>query len=120
MNSQEIISKADRYYLHTYNRFPIVLDHGEGVYLYDKDGNVKFIYAKDINSDDWSEVEYRFYLDKKGVIKTTVKRKKQGEENFTLEYDGKTGGYSKVLATYKGKASAYRNLFKAIDNSALY
>ncbi len=38
MNSQEIISKADRYYLHTYNRFPIVLDHGEGVYLYDKDG----------------------------------------------------------------------------------
>ncbi|MBR4588763.1 MAG: aspartate aminotransferase family protein [Lachnospiraceae bacterium] len=38
MNSQEIIAKADRYYLHTYNRFPIVLDHGEGVYLYDKDG----------------------------------------------------------------------------------
>ena len=89
-------------------------------YLYDKDGNVKFIYAKDINSDDWSEVEYRFYLDKKGVIKTTVKRKKQGEENFTLEYDGKTGRYSKAFATYKGKASAYRNLFKAIDNSALY
>ena len=89
-------------------------------YLYDKDGNVKFIYAKDINSDDWSEVEYRFYLDKKGVIKTTVKRKKQGEENFTLEYDGKMGGYSKAFATYKGKASAYRNLFKAIDNSALY
>ena len=38
MNSQEIIAKADQYYLHTYNRFPIVLDHGEGVYLYDKDG----------------------------------------------------------------------------------
>ena len=22
----------------TYNRFPVVLDHGEGVYLYDTDG----------------------------------------------------------------------------------
>ena len=25
--------------VHTYNRFPVVLDHGEGVYLYDVDGN---------------------------------------------------------------------------------
>ncbi len=25
-------------YLHTYNRFPVVFDHGEGVYLYDTDG----------------------------------------------------------------------------------
>ena len=24
--------------LHTYNRFPVVLDHGEGVYLYDTEG----------------------------------------------------------------------------------
>ena len=24
--------------VHTYNRFPVVLDHGEGVYLYDTDG----------------------------------------------------------------------------------
>ena len=25
--------------LKTYNRFPITLDHGEGMYLYDTDGN---------------------------------------------------------------------------------
>lgn len=25
--------------LHTYNQFPVVLDHGEGVYLYDTEGN---------------------------------------------------------------------------------
>lgn len=24
--------------VHTYNRFPVVLDHGEGVYLYDTEG----------------------------------------------------------------------------------
>lgn len=117
-NEVDICGKRSIYFATVSYNFAI-RDYYEE-YLYDKDGNVKFIYVKDINSDDWSEVEYRFYLDKKGVIKTTVKRKKQGEENFTLEYDGKTGGYSKALATYKGKASAYRNLFKAIDSSALY
>lgn len=38
MKTEEIISKADEHYLHTYNRFPIAFDHGEGVYLYDNDG----------------------------------------------------------------------------------
>ena len=34
----QTIKKADNYFLKTYNRYPIVLDHGEGVYLYDLDG----------------------------------------------------------------------------------
>ena len=29
------IEKAEKYFLHTYNRYPMVLDHGKGVYLYD-------------------------------------------------------------------------------------
>lgn len=37
METQEIIKTAEGALLHTYNRFPIVLDHGEGVYLYDTD-----------------------------------------------------------------------------------
>ena len=32
------IEKAEQNLLHVYNRFPIALDHGEGVYLYDIDG----------------------------------------------------------------------------------
>lgn len=35
---QAKIEEADAGLLHVYNRFPIVLDHGEGVYLYDADG----------------------------------------------------------------------------------
>ena len=26
--------------VHTYNRFPVVLDHGEGVYLYDTERSI--------------------------------------------------------------------------------
>lgn len=35
---QQIINEAEEYLLHTYNRNQIVLDHGEGVYLYDTKG----------------------------------------------------------------------------------
>lgn len=35
MNKQEYIDTAEQELLHTYNRFSLVLDHGEGVYLYD-------------------------------------------------------------------------------------
>lgn len=35
---QEVITEAEKALLHTYNRYQIVLDHGDGVYLYDTDG----------------------------------------------------------------------------------
>lgn len=38
MNKQGYIENAEKNLLHTYNRFSLVLDHGEGVYLYDTDG----------------------------------------------------------------------------------
>ncbi|MCX4304518.1 MAG: aspartate aminotransferase family protein [Acetatifactor sp.] len=38
MNSREFIEQAEQDLLHTYNRYPVVLDRGEGVYLYDREG----------------------------------------------------------------------------------
>ena len=35
MNTSEYIEQAESGLLHTYNRYPIVFDHGDGVYLYD-------------------------------------------------------------------------------------
>ncbi len=35
---EEIMKKAETYLLHTYNRYPVVLDYGKGVYLYDTNG----------------------------------------------------------------------------------
>ena len=34
--------------VHTYNRFPVVLDHGEGVYLYDTEGKKYLDFAAGI------------------------------------------------------------------------
>lgn len=36
--SSPYIEKAEAAILHTYNRYPVVFDHGEGVHLYDVDG----------------------------------------------------------------------------------
>ena len=38
MSMNEIIKETEENLLHTYNRYPVVFDHGEGVRLYDEDG----------------------------------------------------------------------------------
>ncbi len=35
---QKKIAEAENYLIHSYNRYPVMLDHGEGVYLYDTEG----------------------------------------------------------------------------------
>ena len=35
---EHIINQQEKVLMHTYNRYPVVLDHGEGVYLYDTSG----------------------------------------------------------------------------------
>lgn len=48
MNKQEYIDSAEQELLHTYNRFSLVLNHGEGVYLYDTDGKQYLDFAAGI------------------------------------------------------------------------
>ena len=38
MTSEEVRAAEGEYVLHTYDRPPFVLERGEGVYLYDKEG----------------------------------------------------------------------------------
>ena len=48
MNKQDYINGAEAALLHTYNRFPLVLEKGEGVYLYDTDGKKYLDFAAGI------------------------------------------------------------------------
>ncbi|MCM1282041.1 MAG: aspartate aminotransferase family protein [Muribaculaceae bacterium] len=48
MNYQEYMNHAEQSLLHTYNRFPLVLDHGEGVHLYDTEGKAYLDFASGI------------------------------------------------------------------------
>ena len=45
---KEYIEKAEENILHTYNRYPVVLDHGKGVRLYDVDGKEYLDFAAGI------------------------------------------------------------------------
>lgn len=48
MKTEEYIEKAEGALLHTYNRYPVVLDRGEGVYLYDTNGKKYLDFAAGI------------------------------------------------------------------------
>ena len=39
MKAQEYIDQAEQYLIHTYNRYQLVLEKGDGVYLYDVNGD---------------------------------------------------------------------------------
>ena len=48
MDMKEYIDEAESVLLHTYNRYPIVLDKGDGVYLYDIEGKRYLDFASGI------------------------------------------------------------------------
>lgn len=39
MDNKTVIEETEKYYLPVFGRYPLVLDHGKGCYLYDKEGN---------------------------------------------------------------------------------
>ena len=46
LTMQEYIDEAESELLHTYNRYQIVLDKGDGVYLYDYNGKKYLDFSK--------------------------------------------------------------------------
>ena len=48
MKQEEIRERADSCLFRVYNRFPVVFDHGEGMYLYDTDGKAYLDFAAGI------------------------------------------------------------------------
>ena len=48
MNKQQYMDGAEQAFVHTYNRFPVVLEKGEGVYLYDTEGKKYLDFAAGI------------------------------------------------------------------------
>ena len=52
MNSQEIMALTDRYIMHTYGRFPVAVDHGQGATLYDPEGRSYIDFTSGIGVTD--------------------------------------------------------------------
>ena len=62
MNSQEIQDLTGRYIMHTYGRFPVVIDHGQGAMLYSPEGKEYVDFTSGIGvsclgygNDGWAE-----------------------------------------------------------------
>lgn len=53
MMVNEKIKAAEENLIHVYNRFPIALERGEGVYLYDTNGKNIWILQPDLQCRDW-------------------------------------------------------------------
>lgn len=60
MNKERIIEKAEKELLHTYNRFGVVLEKGDGVYLYDTEGKQYLDFAAGIavQAFGYNKLEY--------------------------------------------------------------
>ena len=62
MNSQEIQNLTEQYIMHTYGRYPVVIDHGQGAMLYSPEGKAYVDFTSGIGvsclgygSDGWAE-----------------------------------------------------------------
>ena len=62
MTSKEIQALTGQYIMHTYGRFPVAIDHGQGATLYDPEGNAYIDFTSGIGvtslgygSEPWAE-----------------------------------------------------------------
>ena len=57
---QEWIAEGEAAFYKTYNRFPVVFERGEGLYLYDTDGNkyLDFYAGIAVNALGYGDLEY--------------------------------------------------------------
>ncbi len=114
------IEKAERSILHTYNRYQIVFDHGEGVYLYDDQGKQYLDFASGIGvqSLGYGNEEYKEALkaqiDKLTHISNLYYSEPMAE---AAEKVKKASGMSRVFFTNSG-TEAIEGAIKAVRKYA--
>lgn len=66
MLDKEYMAQGEQYFVHTYNRFPVVIDRGEDVYVYDVNGKKYLDFAAGIavSALGYSNEEYKETLKK--------------------------------------------------------
>ena len=56
MADEKMIDRAEHVLYKTYNRFPVVFDHGKGITLWDTEGNEYRILVQVLQLWDWDTV----------------------------------------------------------------
>lgn len=93
-------------------------------YLFDKKGNLEFLYARSVMEDDYDR-EYRLYLRGGKAVKAIVKeRPVSSDENasFKTVYDGTTipKQFNRSFQGYIGKSKRFKALFSAVADVQCY
>ena len=78
----EYMKETNEALLHTYNQFPVVLDHGEGAYLYDTEGKkyLDFSAGYAVSSLGYNNKEFNDALYAAGLQKIMDEKQKQLDE----------------------------------------
>lgn len=118
--SNQVINKAENAILHTYNRFQVVFDKGEGVYLYDTEGKQYLDFASGIGvqSLGYGNEEYtqalKNQIDKLTHISNLYYSEPMAE---AAEKVVKASGMSRVFFTNSG-TEAIEGAIKAVRKYA--
>ena len=75
MTQQQYIEEAEKALLHTYNRYQVVLDRGEGVYLYDLDGKKYLDFAS-------------YFIDERGKQPFYFVTERLGQQQDAFRFSG--------------------------------
>ena len=104
-NTNDYMTFADEAVMHTYNRFPVVFDHGDGMYLYDVEGKEYLDFAAGIavsafvyNNEEYKEA-LKEQIDKLIHISNLYYTAPLGEAAKKLK---EASGLSKVFFTNSG------------------
>ena len=79
---KQMIDESEQYLVHSYNRYPVVLDHGDGAYLYDPEGKkyLDFSAGYAVSSLGYNNKEFNDALYAAGLQKIMDEKQKQLDE----------------------------------------
>lgn len=87
-------------------------------YLFDEQGNIQFIYARNSDMDEYAQLDFRFYFDKGKLVHAIVQGRNDLEGEFTSLYTGKNPPkkYKDYVDGYVNYTKRVKALFDAIDS----
>lgn len=92
-------------------------------YFFDREGHIRFIYARWAPSIDDDEHEFRLYYDQGQLIRFMVGTRAVGSQGkFKQEYAGKTcpEDYSWLRESFEERCQKWKRLFEAVEASVYY
>lgn len=84
-------------------------------YLFDEEGNLMFVYARDCDTNLYEQVDFRFYFDKGKLIHSIIQGRDKPEEEFKpIPMQER---FQKFVEYYQRYAQTVKALYEAIDTA---